>query len=102
MSLFRPCIDLHDGKVKQIVGSTLSDSGEGLKTNFVADRSPAWFAGLYRKDNSEEKLLILFNPTAHTLQAETGQEHAVDFETGKPFPAGSDISAGDFKILKIN
>lgn len=59
-------------------------------------------AGLYRKDNSEEKLLILFNPTAHTLQAETGQEHAVDFETGKPFPAGSDISAGDFKILKIN
>ena len=34
MSLFRPCIDLHDGKVKQIVGGTLSDSGSGLKTNF--------------------------------------------------------------------
>ena len=41
---FRPCIDLHDGKVKQIVGSTLSDSGNGLKTNFIADRGPAWFA----------------------------------------------------------
>ena len=50
MTKFRPCIDLHDGKVKQIVGSSLSDSGEGLKTNFETDRSPAWFAELYKKD----------------------------------------------------
>ena len=51
MTKFRPCIDLHDGKVKQIVGSSLNDSGEGLKTNFETDRSPAWFAELYKKDN---------------------------------------------------
>ena len=51
MTKFRPCIDLHDGKVKQIVGSSLSDSGVGLKTNFETDRSPAWFAELYKKDN---------------------------------------------------
>ena len=38
MSLFRPCIDLHDGKVKQIVGSTLSDSESTVKTNFVAQK----------------------------------------------------------------
>ena len=50
MTKFRPCIDLHDGRVKQIVGSSLSDSGAGLKTNFETDRSPAWFAELYRKD----------------------------------------------------
>lgn len=50
MTKFRPCIDLHDGKVKQIVGSSLSDSGAGLKTNFETDRSPAWFAELYKKD----------------------------------------------------
>lgn len=50
MTKFRPCIDLHDGKVKQIVGSSLSDSGEGLKTNFETDRSSAWFAELYKKD----------------------------------------------------
>lgn len=50
MTKFRPCIDLHDGKVKQIVGSSLSDSGKGLKTNFETDRSPAWFAELYKKD----------------------------------------------------
>ena len=51
MTKFRPCIDLHDGKVKQIVGSSLNDSGTGLKTNFETDRSPAWFAELYKKDN---------------------------------------------------
>ena len=50
MTKFRPCIDLHEGRVKQIVGSSLSDSGAGLKTNFETDRSPAWFAELYKKD----------------------------------------------------
>lgn len=50
MTKFRPCIDLHDGKVKQIVGSSLSDNGVGLKTNFETDRSSAWFAELYKKD----------------------------------------------------
>ena len=46
---FKPCIDLHDGKVKQIVGGTLVD-GEIPKTNFVSTRSPAWFARHYRQD----------------------------------------------------
>jgi len=50
MTLFRPCIDLHDGRVKQIVGGTLDDSGAGLRTNFVADQGAAWFAGRYRAD----------------------------------------------------
>ena len=50
MSLFRPCIDLHDGKVKQIVGSTLSDSESTVKTNFVAEHDSSWFAELYRRD----------------------------------------------------
>ncbi|MGL1931096.1 MAG: phosphoribosylformimino-5-aminoimidazole carboxamide ribotide isomerase [Desulfotalea sp.] len=49
---FRPCIDLHDGKVKQIVGSSLSDSNPSeLKTNFEADNPPNWFADMYRRDN---------------------------------------------------
>ncbi len=48
--MFRPCIDLHEGQVKQIVGGTLSDGGKAPLTNFVADRPPEWFAGLYQKD----------------------------------------------------
>jgi phosphoribosylformimino-5-aminoimidazole carboxamide ribotide isomerase len=46
--MFRPCIDLHEGKVKQIVGGTLDDVG--LRTNFVSEKSAAWFAGLYKRD----------------------------------------------------
>ena len=48
--MFRPCIDLRDGKVTQIVGGTLSDSGAGVKTNFVSEKPPGWFAELYRGD----------------------------------------------------
>lgn len=46
--MFRPCIDLHEGKVKQIVGGTLNDAG--ARTNFVSEKSAAWFAELYRRD----------------------------------------------------
>jgi phosphoribosylformimino-5-aminoimidazole carboxamide ribotide isomerase len=47
MTLFRPCIDLHAGKVKQIVGSSLSDDGAGLRTNFESSYSAGYYAGLY-------------------------------------------------------
>jgi phosphoribosylformimino-5-aminoimidazole carboxamide ribotide isomerase len=47
--VFRPCIDLHEGKVKQIVGGTLGAAG-ALRTNFVSDRSAAWFAARYKQD----------------------------------------------------
>ncbi len=46
---FRPCIDLHNGKVKQIVGGTLQQGGQP-QTNFISSRSAAWFARLYKKD----------------------------------------------------
>ncbi|TIC68397.1 Phosphoribosylformimino-5-aminoimidazole carboxamide ribotide isomerase [Wallemia mellicola] len=49
-SIFRPCIDLHNGVVKQIVGGTLSNNPDELKTNFVADKTPAEFAKLYKQN----------------------------------------------------
>ena len=50
--MFRPCIDLHEGRVKQIVGGSIDDSQpDSLKTNFVSEKSPAWFAELYRHDS---------------------------------------------------
>ena len=62
MTRFRPCIDLHAGKVKQIVGSTLSDSGAGLKTNFVSDRDAAWYGALYRQDELPGGHVIMLGP----------------------------------------
>jgi phosphoribosylformimino-5-aminoimidazole carboxamide ribotide isomerase len=62
--MFRPCIDLHEGKVKQIVGGTLGDSG--LRTNFVSDHSAAWFAGLYKRDGLAGGHVIMLGPGNET------------------------------------
>ena len=58
---FRPCIDLHQGKVKQIVGSTLRDDGTA-KTNFVSDKSPAFYASLYNEDGLSGGHVIMLGP----------------------------------------
>ncbi len=68
---FRPCIDLHDGKVKQIVGSTLSDSDQGsLATNFVAEQPPAFYADMYRRDNLTGGHVIMLGPGNEAAAAE--------------------------------
>ncbi|MFZ0826398.1 MAG: phosphoribosylformimino-5-aminoimidazole carboxamide ribotide isomerase [Verrucomicrobiia bacterium] len=62
--MFRPCIDLHEGKVKQIVGGTLGEAGP--RTNFVSDRSAAWFAELYRRDGLAGGHVIQLGPGNET------------------------------------
>jgi phosphoribosylformimino-5-aminoimidazole carboxamide ribotide isomerase len=60
--VFRPCIDLHEGKVKQIVGGTLSDSAQEVRTNFVSEKSSAEYAELYRRDGLQGGHVILLGP----------------------------------------
>lgn len=60
--MFRPCIDLHEGKVKQIVGGTLGAESGRLQTNFVSDRPAAWFAGLYQRDGLKGGHVIMLGP----------------------------------------
>lgn len=64
--MFRPCIDLHEGKVKQIVGGSLNESGGRLRTNFVADQNAAWFAELYRRDALTGGHIIMLGPGNET------------------------------------
>ena len=47
MTQFRPCIDLHQGKVKQIVGGSLND--KGAKENFISEHDASYYASLYRE-----------------------------------------------------
>jgi phosphoribosylformimino-5-aminoimidazole carboxamide ribotide isomerase len=47
---FRPCIDLHGGKVKQIVGESLQDDSAKVKENFVSDHGAAYYANLFQRD----------------------------------------------------
>lgn len=60
--MFRPCIDLHEGKVKQIVGGTLASETEALRTNFVSDRPAAWYSELYKRDGLRGGHVILLGP----------------------------------------
>jgi phosphoribosylformimino-5-aminoimidazole carboxamide ribotide isomerase len=64
--MFRPCIDLHEGKVKQIVGGSLSDSADHLRTNFVSTKPAAWFAELYRRDGLTGGHVIMLGPGNET------------------------------------
>ena len=48
---FRPCIDIHNNQVKQIVGGSLRDDGKGLRTNFESEYDSAYYAKMYQRDN---------------------------------------------------
>src|SRR5436853_4230700 len=60
--MFRPCIDLHEGKVKQIVGGSLADGAGRLRTNYVSDRPAEWYAELYKRDGLKGGHVIMLGP----------------------------------------
>jgi phosphoribosylformimino-5-aminoimidazole carboxamide ribotide isomerase len=62
---FRPCIDIHQGIVKQIVGSSLTDTGSP-QTNFQAERPAEWFAECYRRDQLRGGHIIQLGPGCET------------------------------------
>jgi phosphoribosylformimino-5-aminoimidazole carboxamide ribotide isomerase len=57
--MFRPCIDLHEGKVKQIVGGSLGAEAGRLQTNFVSEQSAAWYAEIYKRDGLKGGHIIM-------------------------------------------
>jgi phosphoribosylformimino-5-aminoimidazole carboxamide ribotide isomerase len=59
--VFRPCIDIHEGKVKQIVGGTLG-TAEGITENFVSERQASWYAKLYQRDQLLGGHVIMLGP----------------------------------------
>jgi phosphoribosylformimino-5-aminoimidazole carboxamide ribotide isomerase len=82
--MFRPCIDLHEGKVKQLVGGTLNQTGGRLRTNFVSERSSAWYAQLYKKDNLTGGHLIMLG----------ADNEAAAREALAAYPGGLQIGGG--------
>jgi phosphoribosylformimino-5-aminoimidazole carboxamide ribotide isomerase len=81
--MFRPCIDLHEGKVKQIVGGTLADSG-GLRTNYVAAHPARWYAELYKRDSL---------PGGHVVMLGPGNDGAAR-EALAAYPGGLQLGGG--------
>ena len=58
---FRPCIDIHNGKVKQLVGGSLKDKGNQADENFVSEKDAAYYANLYKKDGIKGGHIIILN-----------------------------------------
>lgn len=59
---FRPCIDIHNGRVKQIVGGSLKDEGNSARENFVSGYDGDYYADMYRTDGLKGGHIIILNP----------------------------------------
>ena len=88
---FRPCIDIHNGKVKQIVGGSLKDEGNQAKENFVAEQDAAYFAEFYKKDKIRGGHIILLNPSDSSYYKETKRQALLALHT---YPGGMQVGGG--------
>ncbi len=97
---FRPCIDIHNGKVKQIVGSSLKDKGDSASENFVADRPASYYAEIYKSHNLKGGHVILLNSKESEYYEATKKEakSALSaFRNGMQAGGGiDDQNAGEF------
>ena len=88
---FRPCIDIHNGQVKQIVGGSLRDQGDQAMENFVSGQSAGYFARLYRDKGLGGGHIILLNPSSSEFFKET---RAQAMEALFEFPNGFQVGGG--------
>ncbi|MDE6926264.1 MAG: phosphoribosylformimino-5-aminoimidazole carboxamide ribotide isomerase [Acetatifactor sp.] len=88
---FRPCIDIHNGKVKQIVGGSLRDEGDQAEENFVARQDAAYFAEIYRRSGLKGGHIILLNARGSEYY-EASRRQA--FAALEAYPGGLQIGGG--------
>lgn len=88
---FRPCIDIHNGRVKQIVGGSLKDQGNRAEENFVSQQDAAFFAQLYKEKGLSGGHIILLNPSSSEYYEETKNQA---FEALKAYPKGLQAGGG--------
>ena len=88
---FRPCIDIHNGKIKQIVGGSLCDAGNKAKENFVAEQDGAYYANFYKKDGLKGGHIILLNAVDSEYYEATKNQALLALST---YPGGFQIGGG--------
>lgn len=71
---FRPCIDIHNGSVKQIVGGSLKDQNDEAVANYVSDQDAVFYARLYREYQIRNGHIILLNPASSSYYEETKKQ----------------------------
>lgn len=88
---FRPCIDIHNGKVKQIVGGSLRDEGDSARENFVAEQDAGFYARFYQKDGLKGGHIILLNPASSPYYEETKKQAMLALSE---YPQGLQLGGG--------
>lgn len=88
---FRPCIDIHNGRVKQIIGGSLKDEGNAATDNFVSDKDAGWYARLYKNDDLKGAHVILLNASDSEYYEETKSQA---MKALKEFPGGLQVGGG--------
>ncbi len=106
---FRPCIDIHNGKVKQIVGGSLKGSCEEADENYVSEHDASWFARFYAQDGLTGGHIILLNPVSSPEYRGTREQAmlALNAEPGAfqlgggvtPYNAHEFLDAGASKVI---
>lgn len=82
MTKFRPCIDLHSGQVKQIVGGTLTATSTDLKTNYVSNLPASHFAKLYKDNGLDGAHVIMLGPGNEDAAKESLAEWKGELQVG--------------------
>lgn len=88
---FRPCIDIHNGRVKQIVGGSLRDADNQAKENFVSEYDSAFYAGKYKEDGLKGGHIIMLNAPDSAYYKATKKEA---LKALKAYPGGMQIGGG--------
>ena len=88
---FRPCIDIHNGQVKQIVGGTLKDQGNHAVENFISSHHAEFYADMYRQRGLKGGHVILLNAADSTLYSATKEEA---FRALGAYPGGLQVGGG--------
>ena len=88
---FRPCIDIHNGSVKQIVGSSLRDQNDAARENFVAKQDAAFFARLYQEYGIRNGHIILLNPVSSPYYNDTKKQALSALAA---YPGGLQVGGG--------
>ena len=88
---FRPCIDIHNGQVKQIVGGSLQDQGDFADENFVSKQDASFYAKLYKNAGLKGGHIILLNPVTSSYYKDNLEQA---YQALREYPGGLQIGGG--------
>lgn len=88
---FRPCIDIHNGKVKQLIGGSVADMSDSARENFVSEKNADWYARFFQEKGLMNGHVILLNKKDSPYYEQT-KEQALS--ALRSYPGGLQVGGG--------